>query len=248
MNGPGFPGFPSSIAAALFPLISHRANLDGGVGDITARTLKYLLFIMTPITAVFVFFAHDILRLWMGAAFAEKSTSVLQILAVCFFFNALAYIPFTAVQALGRPDWKAILDLVSLPLYIGYCWILIRHQGIYGAAISKAIATISDCVVLFWFAARLDAFRWRDWLKGTLARTLTVSATLCLVLLTIKLVPLPFVISTALCVNAIAGYVLAFWLMVITTEDRRAILLLPRRLLPTLTSSVRTDNPVKAQV
>lgn len=223
--------FPSSIAAALFPLISHRANLDGGVSDVTSRTLKYLLFIMTPITAVFVFFAHDILRLWMGAAFAEKSTSVLQILAVCFLFNALAYIPFTAVQALGRPDWKAILDLGSLPLYIGCCWILVRHQGIYGAAISKAIATVTDCVVLFWFASRLDAFHWRDWLKGTLGRTLAASSALFTAVLCVRLLHFSSFISLVLAGTLILVYIVAFWTFVIGGEDRQSIFNLPRQLL-----------------
>jgi len=46
----------------------------------------------------------------VGAQFAENSTVVLQLTTLIFFFNAFAFVPFTSVQALGRPDLKAILD------------------------------------------------------------------------------------------------------------------------------------------
>ncbi len=117
--------FPNSIAPALFPYFSYHGEGTGNeVKDVTSRSIKYLLLVMTPVTAIFIFFASNILQLWVGPQFASQSTTVMQIVALLFFVNAFAYIPFTSVQALGRPELKAILDLVALPIYGVGCWLL----------------------------------------------------------------------------------------------------------------------------
>ena len=56
--------FPASLAPALFPYFSYHGNKDGNeVSDVTSRSIRYLLFLMAPVTAVFIFFARDILQL-----------------------------------------------------------------------------------------------------------------------------------------------------------------------------------------
>src|SRR5205807_182013 len=108
--------FPASITPALFPYFSyHGARSRAVVSDTTSRSLKYLFLVMTPVIATFVFFARGILHLWLGTQFANQSTVVMQIIALAFFLNVFAMVPFTSVQALGRPDLKAILDVIALP-------------------------------------------------------------------------------------------------------------------------------------
>ncbi len=59
--------FPASMAPALFPYFSFHGSRGGTeVSDVTLRSVKYLLLLMTPVTAVFIFFARDILQLWVG--------------------------------------------------------------------------------------------------------------------------------------------------------------------------------------
>ena len=139
---------PASIAPALFPYFSYHgsAGVDA-VSDVTSRSLRYLLLLMTPVTAVFVVFANDILTLWLGGDFADHSTAVLQLLAISFFLNAFAYIPYSSVQALGRPELKAILDLVGMPLYALSKWWLTGYMGITGAALAKVVITVVDVSV-----------------------------------------------------------------------------------------------------
>lgn len=233
---------PSSIATTLFPFFSRHGEQNRHiVSDITSRTLKYLLLIMTPFTATFLFFSHDILRLWMGTGFADESAGVMQVLAIAFFFNAFAYIPYTTVQALGRPHLKAILDLAGLPLYFGYCWLLLRGIGIEGAAIAKALSTGIDCIVLFWFASKLKSFTVRDWLSGPLVRSCIVSIALFPLIFAIKSIPASFTAQAILLAFALAGYLMTFWITSIGAEDRRTILRLPRTLFATRTAPVPLD-------
>src|SRR5216684_1057430 len=94
--------FPMSVVPSLFPYFSyHGSRKSSEVSDVTSRTLKYLFLVLTPPAAVFIFFAKDIMHLWLGPQFALESTLVLQLTTLVFFLNAFAFVPFTSVQALG---------------------------------------------------------------------------------------------------------------------------------------------------
>src|SRR5262249_36755619 len=148
-----------SIVPSLFPYFSYHGNKKRAeVSEVTSRTVKYLLLVLVPTAAVFIFFAKDILRLWVGSHFAAESTVVLQVATLVAFVNAFAMIPYTSVQALGRPELKAILDLAALPAYAFTSWWLMHRMGINGAVLAKLLLTIADCIVLYIFAFRLKAF------------------------------------------------------------------------------------------
>src|SRR5712671_6890201 len=139
--------FPMSVVPSLFPYFSYHGSRSSEVSEVTSRTLKYLFLVLTPPAAVFIFFAKDIMHLWLGPQFALESTLVLQLTTLVFFLNAFAFVPFTSVQALGRPDLKAILDLAAIPVYSAAAWWLIKHQGINGAALAKLLLAAFDCAV-----------------------------------------------------------------------------------------------------
>jgi len=216
--------FPASIAPALFPYFSYHGGGEGQeVRDVTSRAIKYLLLLMTPLTAVFIFGAKDILRLWLGPQFATNSTIVMQLVAMLFFVNAFAYIPYSSVQALGRPDLKALLDLIAIPLYLVCCWWLMHRMGINGAALAKLIVTIVDCVALYLFAFRLRALRLRDFASGPLFRALVASAGFFLAVFYLSSLHAPLRVSIALLAVALAAYLTAFWLSAVDDDDRSTI-------------------------
>jgi O-antigen/teichoic acid export membrane protein len=217
--------FPASIAPALFPYFSYHGEGTGNeVKDVTSRSIKYLLLVMAPVTAVFVFFAKDILQLWVGAQFAAQSTVVMQLVAVLFFFNCFAYIPFTSVQALGRPELKAILDLVALPIYAVGCWWLMHRMGLNGAALAKLLVTILDCSVLYFFAWRMKAFHVRDLISGPLFRALVASAGLFAAVYFIHSLRLNLVLSGLLLTVCFGVYAVAFWVVAVDQEDRGTLM------------------------
>jgi O-antigen/teichoic acid export membrane protein len=151
--------FPASVAITLFPAFSYyQAHRPEAVAELSWRPLKYLVLTAMPLLVVLVVFAPEILALWLKGDFAARSTGVLRILAVSFSLNALAYIPFSAVHGLGRPDFKAKLDLLAVPLFVILSWILIPRYGVAGAALAKLGVTIFDTVGLFWIAWRMGAF------------------------------------------------------------------------------------------
>jgi O-antigen/teichoic acid export membrane protein/glycosyltransferase involved in cell wall biosynthesis len=227
--------FPMAIVPSLFPYFSYHGNKKTTeVSEITSRTVKYLLLVFTPALAIFVFFAHDIMRLWLGPQFAVQSTVVLQVITVVFFFNGLAYVPFTSVQALGRPDLKAIQDLVTIPIYAGVAWWLMRQYGINGAAFAKLLLTITDCFILFTFASRLKAFSFRDCVSGPLFRSILASGGLLAAVFVIQSAHLKLFLAASLTVVCILAYAIVFWVVGVDEEDRTTISSLRERIFATL--------------
>jgi O-antigen/teichoic acid export membrane protein len=213
--------FPMSIVPSLFPYFSYHANRTRSeVADVTSRAVKYLFFVLTPFATVFIFFAHDILNLWLGPQFALQSTIVLQLITLVYFLNAFAIIPFTSVQALGRPDLKAVLDLCTIPVYSAFAWWLMHHQGINGAALAKVFVTISDCTFLYIFASRLKAFSIRDLVSGPLARGILTSGGLALAVFGIKSLGLKLPYAVVLVALSVLCYAALFWILAVDEEDR----------------------------
>lgn len=172
-----------SIAAAFFPYASYFGLREASrVSDASLKSCKYLLLILTPVLVIFLLFSHRILALWLGSAFADRSAVTLQVLIAGFFLNSFAMIPYTSVQALGRPDLKAKLDVAGVPFYLLTCWLLVAHFGIVGAAWAKLIITVIDTVALFLMAHRIggllvDGLAFRQTMRATaLAGALVISA------------------------------------------------------------------------
>src|SRR5579864_2801400 len=216
--------FPMAIVPSLFPYFSyHGSKKTSEVSEVTSRTLKYLLLLLTPPAAIFVFFARDIMSLWLGPEFAVHSTVVLQLITLGFFLNAFAFVPFTSVQALGRPDLKAILDLLAIPAYSVVAWWLIKHHGIGGAALAKVLLSICDCAVLYVFAFKLKAFSVRDCLSGPLFRAILISAALLGLILGVAFMHLKLFLAAPLIILCFAFYTVAFWIFAVDPEDRSTI-------------------------
>lgn len=147
---------PISMTTVLFPSFS-RFNGDGGreLTSLVARPLRYLLVVMTPPLTFAGLFAHDVLALWMGPTFANQAAAALGILAAASYLNAFANLLRTAIQGMGRPDLKAILDLGNALLFIALLLVLVPRFGIAGAAAGRLIITIVEVMALSLFAWRV---------------------------------------------------------------------------------------------
>jgi O-antigen/teichoic acid export membrane protein len=222
--------FPASIAPALFPYFSFHGSRRGEVSAVTSKSVKYLLLLMTPVTAIFCVFAKDILRLWMGPQFAAQSSVVMQLVAVSCFMSAFAYIPYVSVQALGRPDLKAKLDMVLLPAFAVLAWWLARRMGVNGAALAKLLITGIDGAALFFIAWKLKAFSPRECFSGPLLRAQGVSGMLLIGVAILGLFQFNLLLTGGFLVAFLALYAMAFWVVAVESNERKTILGLYRRL------------------
>jgi O-antigen/teichoic acid export membrane protein len=124
--------FSASLLGALFPLMSAHRGRE--LRAMSSQSLRYLLMAATPAVLIAILFGQQLLTLWVGASVAAHSTAVLQVLAVGVWFNVLAQVPQTALQAAGHASVVGKLSLIELPLYAALAWWLTLQFGIVGAA------------------------------------------------------------------------------------------------------------------
>ena len=101
---------PVSLMTTVYPACSALGTER--IGDLQAlysRSIKYIFCTLSPVSLVLVLFARPIIGVWLGPGFVDKSAVPLQFLALGVFINCFAHVPYSFLQALGRPDTAAKL-------------------------------------------------------------------------------------------------------------------------------------------
>jgi O-antigen/teichoic acid export membrane protein len=142
---------PNALMTTIFPEFSAAAGNNNAdrIKMLICRSFKYIS-ITIGFVAIFLFaYAPDILNIWLGPDFREKSSFVFRILVIGVFINSLSFIPSNMLQGIGRPDLPAKFHLIELPLYLFLLWLFISKLGITGAALAWTIRILVDAVLLF---------------------------------------------------------------------------------------------------
>jgi O-antigen/teichoic acid export membrane protein len=223
---------PSSISTTLFPAFTtlRGENFQDRRSTIYMRSLKYLLLCIGPLVLVMAVYSRDILHIWLGLAFADKSSLVLQFLACAVLVNSLAWVPFSLLQAQGRPDLTAKFHLLELLVQVGLLWGLVITLGVVGAALACMLRVLLDAALMFGTCERL--------------RFVTIESKDKFVLLTLlSLVGFAIVLSdlgvsrSMIVLVGVALFFVLTWCFLLNSADRgwliwkvRAAWLLPRRM------------------
>jgi O-antigen/teichoic acid export membrane protein len=164
---------PAAVVATMFPAFSMLAGRDDPerLERLVGQSIRYVLLGLGPFAVLLIAGAHDLLHVWLGAEFAAQSALALRILVVGIVINGLAYVPFTLIQAVGRPDVAARLHLLELPLHALLTWVLVSRWGIPGAALAWTARVTLDAALLFWAAARLRSVSIGRLLGGRIPQT-----------------------------------------------------------------------------
>ena len=138
--------FPSALARSVFPRFSQLAGADArNLADEASRALGA---IMTPIVVLAIIAVDPFLRVWIGKSFASVAALPAEILLLGLWVNSLAFIPYTLLQAQGRPDIPAKLHLIELLPFLGVLWVGVRVGGVAGAAAAWSARVFFDAVFL----------------------------------------------------------------------------------------------------
>ncbi|HCT9233242.1 flippase [Alcaligenes sp. WGS1538] len=141
---------PGSVVRVIFPLLSARS----GAGHETRLSYLLLSGVCGLIAVVGILLAKWILLLWLGKEFLGAAVPVLQILLVGFFFNSIAQIPYTVIQAAGHSRVTALLHLAEILPYLGLLYLFISQWGVIGAALAWTLRVGVDCLALVLLSRR----------------------------------------------------------------------------------------------
>ncbi|QQD21916.1 oligosaccharide flippase family protein [Oceanospirillaceae bacterium ASx5O] len=142
---------PGALARTIFPLFSRLGSHIEYEKKIYFGLVIVLLILLAPLFLM----AESIMDLWLGEPYALQSSFILKILIIGFFFNALAQIPFAAIQAKGHSRLTALLHLTEVAPYLLLLFYLVDILGLVGAAYAWAARVIIDFFCLLFFSRRL---------------------------------------------------------------------------------------------
>lgn len=144
---------PTSLAGVVFPLFSQLKGAENASNSgLYYRSLKYVLLIMFPFCLICTVFAKEILQIWLGHEFAINSFHIMQIMGVAVMLNGMATIPFSLIQAAGRPDITAKLHLIEVAIYVPMLFLLINEWGLLGAALAWLLRVALDLLMLIYYS------------------------------------------------------------------------------------------------
>ena len=127
---------PGSLTSALFPKLTVATAEEARL--LNRKALLTLAATITLPVMIGIFAMEPFLNLWVGREIGVQSAPVGRILLVGFWCNAMALVPFTQLQAAGRPRTVTIILLLQIPLYLGALYVAMIGYGIVGCAVALA--------------------------------------------------------------------------------------------------------------
>lgn len=139
---------PYALARALFPKLSF--SIDASEKK-KLETQSYFLIaaICLPMVIVGILCSKFIMVTWMGPNYGGDAAKVLSILLIGFFFNSLAQIPYSVLQARGKSKTTALVHTVEIIPYLLILFSFTYKFGVIGTAISWSLRTLVDLILLF---------------------------------------------------------------------------------------------------
>ena len=194
---------PSALVGVLFPAFSATfINQPDLSKKFFLKGNKFVFIFLYPIVLIIITFAYEGMNIWLGSRFAEESTLVLQLLVLGVLLNSFAYLPFTFLQGIGRPDIPAKINLVELPFYLFVMWFAIKQFGINGAALVWFSLNFINAIIQFFIVNKIIAANFKFNIRNL--------STLVLVLSLIA----PFVLSNLLFKVILSFGILLFFIII----------------------------------
>ncbi|TCS71942.1 O-antigen/teichoic acid export membrane protein [Sulfuritortus calidifontis] len=141
---------PGSLSRTLFPRLSAQAPEEAN--ELAHSAMLTLAALLTPLTVAGMFIAGPFLELWVGPEIAKDATPLTATFLVGIWINSIAHIPFSLLEARGRPDLLTKLHLFTLPVFLGMLWLGAHLGGLPGVAMAWTARVWLDSNILFWLA------------------------------------------------------------------------------------------------
>jgi O-antigen/teichoic acid export membrane protein len=146
----------AAVGAVLLPRVT--AEMARGAADQAARLTRVstrllaatMLVVLVPLLAV----VPELLRFWIDAEFAARSSLAARILMVAVFANVAARPPLAVIQGRAHPLTLAWVYAGELALHFPLTLLLVARWGITGAALAWSLRVLLDTAVLRALAAR----------------------------------------------------------------------------------------------
>ena len=138
---------PSALVQALFPRISGAPD-QASARALSRRGLYSVAAICAPPMVFGTLFMYPFLSLWIDRDFAEHAALIGQVVLSGFWINALGFVCYNHLTAVGRPKLVALAHAIEI---VPYCLILVGLMsgfGLVGAALAFVLRVAADDLLL----------------------------------------------------------------------------------------------------
>lgn len=172
-------GVVSNVGAAVFPAASALSGQGDGrrTEELYLRAMKLTVLLALPLSSIMFVYSAPILRYWLSDEFAEKSATVLMILAVANLLFSCTTIPAVILDATGRIRVSTSFGLLAAGVNVILMFTLVPTIGITGAAWAVlGNASMSVPLLLYYVHTRVLAVGLRVLLLRVFARPVAAAA------------------------------------------------------------------------
>lgn len=138
---------PLALVQALFPRISGAPD-QASARALSRRGLFSVAAICAPPMVLGTVFMHPFLSLWIDRDFARNASLIGQVVLSGFWINALGFVCYNHLTAVGRPKLVALAHGIEI---VPYCLVLVALMskfGLVGAALAFALRVAADDLLL----------------------------------------------------------------------------------------------------
>lgn len=206
----------SAVAGSLFPIFARLSDKNSGSHISTMLTgTRVVALIMMPLLLVAACFRYELLELWVGEEVAMNGSGSLLLLCAGVFFNAIAYMPYTLIQASGRADLVAKIHLIELPLYPCLLWVGVSLWGLEGAAIVWSVRALFEMIIFFIITSKLEGV-------GVAYGRIFLYAVIGVSIIMIGMVlgQLPMAFRSPIFIAQLTLYFALFWIFILSPDDK----------------------------
>lgn len=151
-----FTIFPVAVSKVIFPIFSDSSKKSIH-RDVKRKSFQMIGYPMMVLTVFGIIFSENIIMIWFGNEYLGSTVVVFQLLLIGLFFNSIAQIPYSEIQARGYANYTALLHSLEIIPHIFCLWFLVTNYEIVGAALAITIRSVADALLLILIEKKINA-------------------------------------------------------------------------------------------
>jgi O-antigen/teichoic acid export membrane protein len=147
----------TSLIGVIFPFVSAlkaRANIES-LQKLYSSTSKYVVALSTPLYLFLILFSQQILRLWLGAPFAQNSWLVLAFLAGGSLLAAWTMVPANTAFGTGHTKITAAFSLIVITMNVLFSVLFTLRWGVTGTAVAVLLTALQGPVFIWYVTSHV---------------------------------------------------------------------------------------------
>jgi O-antigen/teichoic acid export membrane protein len=231
---------PGSAASYIFVAVANLAGITIAVAtglfardeqnrvvELYFRATRFVWLFLLAVAVPVLILARPILEFWIGATFADRSTTVLRLLVLTYVVLSLAVVPYNVILAAGRPRILGLVNCATFLINLTLILVLVPPYGLVGAAWAYLLSVIPLGFFVFYAETRVLHVSPSHWLTLAMRFAIPIIATAALSFVLLKIVTNLAGVVAALAAGS-ALFALIYLLCFADAADRGLVLQLAR--------------------